>query len=180
MKIPSRDECEKLLLKYNFPQRKRRHVKLVGEVADFLGTRLKAQGISCDLDLIFAGAMLHDIDKGIEGAGEVHPKKAVEIFNKEGYPEVARICETHTINAFLDSKTRPNSWEEKCVALADKMVKDEIIGVDARFRLWNEEDLPEEQKEVLRKSYPLVKTLEKEIMGIIGMKPEEIRKCILC
>lgn len=60
------------------------------------------------------------------------------------------------------------------------MVKDEIIGVDTRFKLWNEEDLPEEQKEVLRKSYPKVLKLEKEILEIIGLKPEELRKCILC
>lgn len=186
--IPSRDECFLLLKKYNFPESKRKHIELVAKVAQYLAREIEkkiskqklGKNKIINLDLVYAGGMLHDIDKGIPGAGEVHPKKAVEILFHEGYPEVAKICETHTINAFLDPRTVPSTWEEKCVALADKMVKDEIIGVRERFRLWNEEDLPEAQKEVLKKSYSSVKELEKEVLGIIGLEPEEIREFVSC
>jgi len=153
MNIPSREKCEELLLKYNFPERKRRHVEKVASVAVYFAGKINEkickqknayaqnclQNETVNLDLVYAGGILHDIDKGVEGAGVVHPQKAVEILRAEGYPEVARICETHTINAFLDLKTVPSTWEEKCVALADKMVKNEAIGVTERFRLWREE-----------------------------------------
>ena len=173
--IPTRKECFLILQKYNFPQRKMRHAELVERVALFLVRELKKHGFVINEELVRAGALLHDIDKGMWGAGKVHPKKGVEILQKLGYPEVARICETHTIDAFLDPLRRPRTWEEKVVALADKMVKDKIITVDARYKLWREEDLAEEAQEELRKSYPLLKELEKEILGIIGIKPEEIK-----
>lgn len=179
--IPSRDKCFLLLKKYNFPERKRKHIELVAKVAVFLAGKINEKiskqknaiaqncfgkgGAWVNIDLVYAGGMLHDIDKGVEGAAVAHPQKGVEILRAEGYPEVARICETHTINAFLDPKTRPTTWEEKCVALADKMVKNEVIGVEERYKLWHEEDLPKEQKEILRKSYPLVKDLEREVLG---------------
>lgn len=170
MQIPTKEQCELLLAKYNFPERKRRHVEKVTEVATFLGKRLsscakasedkKVKGKKLNLDLVHAGGMLHDIDKGVEGAGVVHPVKGVEILRAEGYPEVARICETHTINAFLDPKTVPTTWEEKCVALADKMVKNEVIGVTERFRLWREE-VEEELRKVAPAFAPsFVKTTE--------------------
>jgi len=175
IKIPDKNKCFKLLQKYNFPQRKMEHVILVEKVALFLGTKLKDRGYEVNIILVSSGALLHDIDKGIEGSGEVHSKKGVEVLKKEGYPEIARICETHTINSFLDKNTIPSTWEEKIVALSDKMVKDEIITVDERYKLWMGEDLPKEQKEILHKSYPIVKELEKEIFGIIGIKPEEVK-----
>lgn len=195
MNIPTKKQCDLLLAKYNFPDRKRKHVEMVTKAAVFLVGKINektkkqknAIAQNCyhkensqinerlNIDLVYAGGILHDIDKGITGAGEAHPQKGVEILMAEGYPKVARICETHTINAFLDSKTIPTTWEEKCVALADKMVKNEVIGVEERFRLWREEDLPEKQKEVLQKSYPLVKEMEREVLEIIGMGPEDIK-----
>jgi len=175
MKIPSREECYRLLDKYNFPEKKKKHVELVAKVAVFLGEKIKDKGDEVNIALVYAGGILHDIDKGLMEEGDIHTDKGVKILEEEGYPEVARICVSHRVDAFLDPKTIPTTWEEKCIALADKMVKDEIIGVTERFRLWNEENLPEEQKEILRKSYPLVKDLEREILGIIGIGWEEIK-----
>lgn len=174
MRIPDRETCFFLLQKYHFPQRKMKHVELVERVAIYLGNAIRDKGYDINLDLITAGALLHDVDKGIPGAGEVHPQKGVEILQKLGYPEVARVCARHSLYTFLDKKTRPATWEEKVVALSDKMVKDKVITVDERYKLWYDENLPEKAQEVLRKSYPLLKELEKEIFGIIGMRPEEV------
>ncbi|MBI4066465.1 hypothetical protein HY411_02000, partial [Candidatus Gottesmanbacteria bacterium] len=79
----------------------------------------------------------------------------------------------HPLHAILDPAIAPKTIEEKLLYLADKMVKYEVIGVDGRFRLWNDEHLPVEEQEILDAAYPKVKELEKEVLGMIGMEPEE-------
>lgn len=192
MKIPSREECEKLLKKYNFPARKRKHLRIVTKTAIFLGKKLRDKKIKVNLDLIYAGAMLHDIDKGIEKAGENHPLIGVQILAREGYREISKICKTHTINSFLNPKTRPISWEEKCVALADKMAKEEVIGLEERFAYWRKEcklKLAKSRKEkniklikdwnkqikIVEKSYFPIRKLEREICDLMGIRPEKIK-----
>ena len=93
---------------------------------------------------------------------------------QEGMGEVADLVKTHSVHAILDPLIAPKTIEQKLLFLADKMVKQEVIGVDARFAQWNEEDLPIDELAMLARAYPRVKDLEREIAGFIGMGPEEI------
>ncbi len=171
--IPNEQQAKVLWDTYNLPPQKRIHVELVARVAVFFATKIQ----NVHIPLVRAAALLHDIDKAVAKLpGEVHPDTAVRILKAEGMGEVAELVATHSLHAILNPTIAPTSWEEKLVYLADKMVKYEIITVDKRFALWNDEHLPKEAQQVLDASYPKVKELEKEVLGLIGITPQDIAK----
>lgn len=177
--IPSEGKAQKLWDKYNLPEHKRQHVMLVARVAKFLAEKLSEKNFKIKTDLLVAGALLHDIDKNIPKLpGESHPDAALRALREEGMEEVARLIKTHPLHAILDARISPKTLEEKILFLADKMVKLEIITVNKRFDLWRAENLPPIEKEILGKTYSKVKELEKEIFGLIKIKPGEVAKLL--
>lgn len=174
--IPTGEQAKALWDKYRLSERKRRHVELVARVAKFLAQRInQLTNQPINQPLLLAGALLHDVDKNADQLpGERHPDTAVRILKEEGMEEVAALVKTHPLHAILDPSIFPKTWEEKLLFLADKMVKDDIITVDERFRLWNEEHLPAEEQKVLDASYPKVKALEQEIFSALGIFPLDV------
>lgn len=174
--IPTEDEAKKLWDKYHLLEKKRLHVSLVTTVAVFLAKRVSNKThVSVNIPLLRAAALLHDIDKVIPRLlNEQHPDTAVRILKEEGMGEVAEVVRHHVLDAILDPSMAPKTIEEKLLFLADKMVKFTIIDVDRRFQLWRDEQLPSEAQKVFEKTYPKVKQLEAEILGSIGVKPEDV------
>ncbi len=178
---PDYNQAKALWIKYQLPQQKQTHCAFVAKVAVFLARKCKMKNEKCkiDEDLLFAAALLHDIDKNVPKlSGEQHPDAAVRILREEGMEEVAALVNTHPLHTILDPVLAPKTWEEKLLYLADKMVKYEIITVDKRFALWRAEPLSASVRAILDATYPKVKKLEKEVFGIIGMVPEEVVKFI--
>jgi putative nucleotidyltransferase with HDIG domain len=176
--IPTDDQINTLWEACHLPRQKRQHVTLVEHVALFFAEKIREK-ISQPIDekLLHAAALLHDIDKAVpHGPGERHPDTAVRILDHAGMSEVARLVRKHPLHAICDPDIAPVTWEEKLLYLADKMVKFEILTVDKRFDLWRAENLPPEGKEILIKTYPLVKKLEKEVLGIIGIQPDDVAR----
>ncbi|MBI4062328.1 HDIG domain-containing protein [Candidatus Gottesmanbacteria bacterium] len=171
--IPTEEQAKILWDKYDLPENKRRHVVLVAKVARFLASKTNEP---INFSLLRAGALLHDIDKNAQiRPGERHPDTGVRILREEGTPEVAELVKTHPLHAILDPSIAPKTWEEKILFLADKMVKYDIITVDERFKLWNDEHLPPDAQKILDRTYPKVKELEKEIFSIVHMQPKELQ-----
>jgi len=177
--IPIEKQARTLWLKYNLPLAKQKHSRLVAVVAIFLARRLKKfrPEFKINQRSLKAAAILHDIDKNAAKLpGEHHPDASVRILREEGMEEIADLARSHTLEAILDPTFAPKSWEGKLLFLADKMVKQEIITVDQRFLMWNEERLPSDQQAILIASYPRVKALEREIFDMIHLQPEEVGK----
>ena len=174
--IPTETAAKKLWDTYHLPDKKRLHVTLVARVAVFLAKRYsQATHQPVNISLLMAAALLHDIDKAIPPKpGEHHPDTAARVLREEGMPEVAEVVRHHVLDAILDPAIAPTTIEEKLLYLADKMVKFEIIDVDQRFQLWRDEHLPPDAENILKKSYPKVKDLEKEIFVAIGLQPADI------
>lgn len=175
--IPTEDQAKQLWDKYELPEGKRRHVGLVAKVAKYLATKLKAQNSKLKINekLLIAAALLHDIDKNVPKLlGEQHPDAVVRILREEGMGEVAELVKTHPLHAILDPRISPKTWEEKLLFLADKMVKYEIMTVDKRFKLWNDEHLPSSGQTVLDRAYPKVKELEGKIFGMVRISPKNL------
>lgn len=176
--IPTETQTKALWDKYSLPEKKRVHMTWVAKVAMFLAhqLRMKNEEVRINEALLFAGCLLHDLDKNIpRKAGEMHPATAVRILREEGMEEVAELIKNHSVQCIEDSKTAPKTWEEKLLFLSDKMVKQEVLTVDTRFALWlAEDDLPEEQKDMLRRVFPKVKTLEREIFFLVGINCDEV------
>jgi hypothetical protein len=90
--------------------------------------------------------------------------------------EVADLVKTHPLHSILDASIAPKTWEEKLLYLADKMVKYDIVGVDRRFALWNEEHLSSKEQEILDACYPKVKKLEQEVFKLARISLDDILK----
>ncbi len=165
--IPTEEQAKALWDIYHLPEKKRIHSQRVADHALFIANTIMKNHpeIKIHLPLLLAGCLLHDIDKTISRIpGEKHPQTGVRVLRERGMDEVADLIQYHSVQYIEDSKTAPKTWEEKLLFLSDKMVKQDVIGVDERFSLWlSEGDLPGSEKAMLRRVYPLVKALEQEI-----------------
>ncbi len=163
---------------YDLPESKRNHSRFVARVALFFAQRVSdAISVPIDTALLYAGAMLHDLDKNIKKAkDEHHPDTGVRVLCEKGFGEVADLIKTHSLPSILNQTNALKTWEEKLLFLSDKMVKAYIITVDERFRLWRKESLPQDTVIMLDATYPLVKALEKEVFDIIGISAKDVAK----
>jgi putative nucleotidyltransferase with HDIG domain len=179
--VPNEQQIKALWDKYQLPPAKRIHVAKVAHVALYLARAIQKKDSSVRIDeaLLFAAAMLHDIDKAIEKLpGEKHPDTGVRVLREEDMNEIANLVVTHPSHSILDEKISPKTWEERLLYLSDKMVKYEIITVDKRFDLWRAEELPAQAREILEACYPKVKELEREIFSLISMDPSQMARVV--
>ncbi len=168
--VPSPSHCYSLWDKYQLPEKKRVHSQIIADTASLIGKKLIKRGISLNLELLTAACLLHDIDKAVaKNPGERHPDSAVRILKDEGLNEIAEVVRTHSLHCILNTETKPASWEQKVLYLVDKMVKQELVGVEKRFALWYAERLPPQARIELDASKPLVKKLEQEIFTTAGI-----------
>ncbi|MHC1743705.1 MAG: HD domain-containing protein [Syntrophobacteraceae bacterium] len=172
MKVPSRSECFSLMEEVQMPCHIRVHSAVVAEIALFLGRRLNGYAGRLDLELLEAGALLHDIGKPRSLAtGERHHDLGADMLEARGYSLLSPIVRDH-IAMDWDRATGPIT-ESLLVNYADKRVKhDEIVTLEDRF-----EDLiarytkTQEQAEFMRGRLNLYRTLEERIFGYLPIGP---------
>ncbi len=178
--IPTVAQAKALWQTYHLPITKQHHSLLVALVSRTFAVYLERYtDIRIQKDLLFVGALLHDIDKKMPNLpGETHPDVVVRVLSDLGYKEVAVLVKTHPLHAILDEQIAPKEWEEKLLFLADKMTKYDVITVDERFRLWNDEYLPIKDQRILDAAYPKVKRLEQEVFHLAHLTSEEVIKIV--
>lgn len=172
MKVPSRSECFALMEEVEMPCHIRVHSAVVAEIALFLGRQLDEYAGPLDLELLEAGALLHDIGKPRSlVTGERHHDLGADMLESWGYPGLSPIVRDH-IAMDWDRATGPIT-ESLLVNYADKRVKhDEIVTLQDRF-----EDLivrytqTHEQAEFMRGRLNLYQTLEERIFGYLSIGP---------
>lgn len=96
--IPSRLDCLALMREYGMLSHIWEHSLLVKEVALHLGTALVEAGLELHLDLIEAGALLHDLGKTpCLGTSINHAEWGAKVLKAAGYPEVAQVVREHIV-----------------------------------------------------------------------------------
>ncbi len=126
--IPTSRECEVLLNTTSSMEKGLYdHSHLVARLALLMGRALSDAGCSLDLDLIFAGGLLHDIAKGTSQ----HAAAGGRILREMGYPRVADIAASH-VDIVLHEEGEIN--ESEVVYLSDKMVQGDQYVADLRPR----------------------------------------------
>lgn len=171
-KLPSRQQCLKLLEKYGLPGHIVRHCLAVEKVAVFLAEKLREAGEQIDVDLVSRAALLHDIDKAETlkpGFGHLHGQMGKEILEKEGFPELGQLALRHLM--FRNFEENPfDSWEEKVLNYADKRVNhDKIVSLDERFEyLLKRYGKSKESFGKISACRPFLEGLEKEIFSKIS------------
>ncbi|MCJ7826520.1 HD domain-containing protein [Patescibacteria group bacterium] len=179
--IPDEKTIKALWDTYHLPSDKRMHCEMVAKVASAVAKKLKENNTNIIINeqLIFAAALLHDIDKNIEKLpGEHHPDAGVRVLKQEGMDEVAEVIRTHPLHMILDVKNPPKTIEQKILFISDKMTRYECIGIEKRFLIWKKEDYDEESQAVLDASYPKVISLRDEILSNAGITEEDIAKMV--
>lgn len=101
MKIPTVEQCARLMDTYGMLDNIRHHSLVVARLADRLVTGLTGSAPLSRVPnrkLVIAGALLHDIAKTpcLDGSCE-HSREGAVICTEEGYPEVAEIVAEHVL-----------------------------------------------------------------------------------
>jgi len=125
--IPTRAECEAILASYSVEQAIIRHSQLVADVAQRISLALTRSGLSLNLELVQAGALLHDLAKG----KPEHAGVGTAILRSMDFPQVAAVVASHTD---LDFSGRID--ESAIVYLADKLMSGERpVTIEQRFEV---------------------------------------------
>jgi putative nucleotidyltransferase with HDIG domain len=123
--VPDNLECFRLLRNKNTPQMVIDHGKAVAEKTEEIAAVLIKRGIPIDRELVFAGALLHDIAR----SQNHHAAAGASWLEAEGYPRVAKIIAEHE-----DLPEPVHLDESALVYLADKLILGtEEVTIEKRF-----------------------------------------------
>jgi uncharacterized protein len=168
--LPSREQAIEVLRKNNCPLQVISHCEAVAALALEIACKLQKKGLKIDLQLVEAGALLHDIgrskthnvDHGVVGA---------KIAQSEGLPEsVINIIKRHVGGGITAEEAKwfgwpkdvymPLSLEEKIVSYADKLIdQSKRVSIDLEIAR-----LSVEHKEAAER----VRKLNQEITNLLG------------
>ena len=175
MKIPSQEECFKLITEMEMMTHIVDHSIMVSNVARFLCTRLKKVMPKLDIRLAAHAALLHDITKTRSfSTHEVHSETGGRLLTRMGYPEVGNIIRQHVI---LDAyETESPICEQEIVNYSDKRVlHDQVVSLNRRLdyieRQYGKKD---EFKKRIKVMWMNTMKLESKLFLHLDILPEEL------
>jgi uncharacterized protein len=166
-RIPSRAECDELMVQYFMLPKIAEHSMQVMNVSLAIVDNLKS-GVSVNRDLVIAAALLHDITKTRSLATkERHDASGGELLRELGFPRIAGIVEQHVIIQNLNLEGRLE--EREIVYYADKRVlHDTIVTIDERVRdLIQRYGAVEEIRNLISQNMSQILTVERKIAGFM-------------
>jgi putative nucleotidyltransferase with HDIG domain len=131
--IPTVQKCFELMERYHMLDNIRAHSIVVQRIATLLAVSLREAGEDLHIQLVTAGALMHDIGKSLcLDSKEDHAAKGIEICLENHMEEIAGIVGDH-IRLKSFEKAAPVS-EREVVYYADKRVNhDSIVGLNERL-----------------------------------------------
>ncbi len=160
----------------------REHSHLVARVAEAIVCGLGDFGDdpvrAADLDLVLAGALLHDIAKTkcLDGSCR-HDEEGMHICCHHGYPEVGQIVREHVLlSSFTpDDYQRGRFPAREIVYYADKRVRhNEIVSLEQRYdyiiEIYSREN--EAIKKRIRENFDRCAELEQYLFKYLPFSPE--------
>ncbi len=176
--LPSREQCLSILEGAGCEIGVIEHCQAVEELAILIGQRC---GDKIDLDLLLAGALLHDVGRSVTH-GIQHAIRGVEILRVLGIDKrVVNIVKKHIgagltrVDAhslgFPDDDYMPSTLEEKIVAHADNLVGDIL---SPKKRKTKEEMIQHLIDKDLPEAAERARALHDELSAICGIDLDEI------
>ena len=192
MNIPSPDQCRNLIEKMEMMSHIIDHSLMVQRVAETLAHFLKKDNPHLNLELILAGAILHDITKTRSiSTGERHAQTGGALLAQMGYFEVGEIVRQHvaldqtlgqtlgqTINrTFNRNNDRKIITEAAVVNYADKRVlHDQVVPLEDRLSYIMERyGTTEEAVERIKIMWKDTVLLEQTLFRNLDITPDSIR-----
>ncbi len=173
--IPTRSQCLVLMDQEKMPEHIKNHSFMVAQIAVYLGGLLNQNSVRLNIELLEAGALLHDIAKERTLAtGERHEKVGGRMVEEWGYTLLSPIVKEHVI---LDATLLGGPITESLlVNYADKRVKhDQIVSLGERFSdLIDRYAKTEAHRVWLQEKYALYVLLESKIFEHLIINPEDL------
>jgi len=178
IKIPSIEECMKIMEEYEMPFNIKAHSLKVRDVSVFLTKELNKKDKKLNLRLIEASALLHDIAKiYCVKSKQRHNEVGADLLRTMGYERVADVVEQH-INLWKKYK---KLVEEEIVNYSDKRVMhDKIVSLQERFKdvqyryACNDPETRERIKLTEKESYKI----EKKIFKSLEFFPDDLTELL--
>jgi len=172
--LPNREQALELLHKNKCPPQVISHCLAVADLAVETANKLQSKGVKVNVELVEAGALLHDLGRSKIHSVD-HAIVGAKIAQSIGLPEpVIRIIKRH-VGAGITAKEAqalgwpkdtytPQTIEEKIVSYADKVI-------DKSKRVPIETEIEKLQKENKVEAAERVRKLNEEINSLLGKKP---------
>ncbi len=178
IKIPSIEECVKIMEEHKMPSNIKAHSLKVRDVSVFLTKELNKKGKSLNEGLVEASALLHDIAKiYCLNSREKHNEVGADLLRTMGYEKVADVVEQH-VSLWKKYK---KLVEEEVVNYSDKRVMhDKIVSLQERFKdvknryVSNDPETRERIRLTEKDSY----RIEKKIFKSLDFSPDDLTKLL--
>lgn len=170
-RLPSREQAIELLRKNNCPPKVISHSEAVAKLALETASKIEKKGQKIDLNLVEAGALLHDLGRSKTHTVD-HAIIGAKLAESAGLPEsVVRIIKRHVGGGITAEEAEKFGWpkdvyvpltlEEKIVSYADKLIEQsKKAPIDLEI-----EQLRMEHKE---EAAERVRKLHEEITSLLG------------
>ena len=174
--IPGVEDCLNLMEQYHMLPNIKDHSIAVARVAEIITNGLIAAGHDLSLDIVIAGALLHDIGKtSCLDNDEDHAARGCEICLTHNLEPIAAIVAEHVI---LKNYLPANGFAEKeIVYYADKRVNhDQVVSLEERlaYILGRYGRSNELRCQAIRKNYARCRDLEMRMFSFLGFEPGDI------
>jgi putative nucleotidyltransferase with HDIG domain len=166
-RIPSREECDKLMVQHSMRPNIVEHSIQVMHVSLAITDNLK-NGAAVNRDLVIAAALLHDITKTRSlKTNERHDISGGEFLREMGFTSIAEIVEQHVV--FQNFNPQGRLEEREIVYYADKRVNhDKIVTIEERVHyLLKRYGITEEIRGLILQNKNLVLAVERKIASFM-------------
>ncbi len=175
--IPSPEQCYELMAHYRMLDNIKAHSIMVARVARLLAGNLA--GTELDMDLVIAGALLHDIAKTqCLYSNRSHALEGEEIVLRHGFDELAEIVAEHVV---LGRTTPGIIVEKQIVYYADKRINhDQVVSLEERLAYILDRygrDNPT-RHEMIMINFVKCQALEKEIFSYLSFAPADVKRLL--
>jgi uncharacterized protein len=175
MIIPTRTQCLDLIDQVGMPQHIKKHSFVVARIAVYLGRLLNQNSLHLNLELLEAGALLHDIAKARTlSTGERHEDVGARMLEDWGYVLLSGIVKEHVV--LNVSLLHGPITESLLVNYSDKRVKhDQVVSLKDRFSdLISRYAKTEAHRDWLQEKSNLYMKLESKIFEHLAITPNDL------
>jgi len=169
-KLPDRQQAIEILLKNHCPEKVIQHTQAVAALAVEIAKQLQKKGQPVNLQLVEAGALLHDLGRSQTHSVD-HAIVGAKLAQQEGMPkEIVSIIKRHVGAGITDEEAKwlgwpqdsyiPQTLEEKIVCYADKCI-------DSNKRIPIEETINQLKAENMAEAAERVRKLHNEIASLL-------------
>jgi putative nucleotidyltransferase with HDIG domain len=174
--IPSIDQCFALMARYEMLENIKAHSIMVEKIASLIARELQKAGESLSIELVTAGALMHDIAKTRSlKTKENHSALGSEICIENHLNELAEVVSEHVVLKSF-SKGGP-VLEKEIVYYADKRVNhDKIVSLEERlaYLIRQYGDGDETLIRRMGKNFNLCKEVESKLFSKLPFTPEDV------